>query len=44
MDSSVVALLPTEVKSLVWQSYLNSFWVVPGMLFNFATYLRNLSN
>ncbi|TAQ83729.1 hypothetical protein B7494_g7949 [Chlorociboria aeruginascens] len=29
-DSSLVALLPEEVKSLVWRSYLNSFWVVPA--------------
>ena len=34
MDSSVVAMLPNNVKELVWRSYLNSFWVVPGMLSN----------
>ncbi|RDL36129.1 Uncharacterized protein BP5553_06741 [Venustampulla echinocandica] len=28
-DSSVVALFPEEIQSLIRQSYLNSFWVVP---------------
>ncbi|PMD58769.1 uncharacterized protein K444DRAFT_630453 [Hyaloscypha bicolor E] len=31
MDSSVVAMLPTDVKELVRRSYLNSFWVVPAL-------------
>jgi hypothetical protein len=34
MDSSVVAMLPTDVKELVRRSYLNSFWVVPGTLYS----------
>ncbi|KAG9232096.1 major facilitator superfamily domain-containing protein [Amylocarpus encephaloides] len=36
VDSSLVTLLPTEVKTLVQKSYLNSFWVVPGIPFRFA--------
>jgi hypothetical protein len=40
-DSSLVALLPTAVKTLVRQSYLNSFWVVPSVLFHSASYLIN---
>ena len=34
MDSSVIRMLPISVKELVWRSYLNSFWVVPGMLYS----------
>ncbi|KAK6585697.1 hypothetical protein PZA11_002424 [Diplocarpon coronariae] len=30
-DSSVVETLPAEVQSLVSQSFLKSFWLVPGM-------------
>lgn len=33
-DSSVVTLFPEEIQTLIRQSYLHSFWVVPGMLFN----------
>jgi hypothetical protein len=33
MDSSVIEMLPTDVKELVRRSYLNSFWVVPGTLY-----------
>jgi hypothetical protein len=40
-DSSLVALLSTAVKTLVRQSYLNSFWVVPSVLFHSASYLIN---
>ncbi len=39
-DSSLVALLPPAVKALVRQSYLNSFWVVPSLLFQPASYLN----
>ena len=43
-DSSLVALLPTAVNSLVRQSYLNSFWVVPSVLFHPASHLNNHGN
>ncbi|KAG0644987.1 hypothetical protein D0Z07_9142 [Hyphodiscus hymeniophilus] len=38
-DSSVVALLPSNVRLQVWQSYLSSFWVVSGMLLRLVIYL-----
>jgi hypothetical protein len=43
-DSSLVALLPPAVKALVRQSYLNSFWIVPSVLFHPASYLHNHGN
>jgi hypothetical protein len=43
-DSSLVALLPPAVKTLVRQSYLNSFWVVPGLFFYSASYINDHIN
>ena len=39
-DSSLVNLLSAEVVSLVRQSYLKSFWVVPGMSTEFISSIR----